>query len=268
MVDRLSHLPDDLLHHILSLLPSTNLRAQTSVLSRRFRHLWISTPSLDFSYPSDSATVIDRCLRLYPNSTLRRVRITFLSPDPPPIGSLDHWNRFAASRSATDLALCFDIDTLSSLTDEKPQLRPSLFFLSSSISSLKLSCFTFPQIAAESFLGFPSLKTLVLEYVSISDEAVDFLIKKSPFLDNLSLNCCPDVTRIEINSVRNPKVENLKLAICRINENNDRVVVDAPSLRFFDYNGKIEKLELKDLRSLVGAEISAFSSELCRSKDQ
>lgn len=104
--------------------------------------------------------------------------------------------------------------------------------------------------------------------MSISDEAVDFLIKKSPFLDNLSLNCCPDVTRIEINSVRNPKVENLKLAICRINENNDRVVVDAPSLRFFDYNGKIEKLELKDLRSLVGAEISAFSSELCRSKDQ
>lgn len=46
------------------------------------------------------------------------------------------------------------------------------------------------------------------------------------------------------------------------------MVVDAPRLRFFDYNGKIEKVELKDLRSLVGAEISAFSSELCRSKEQ
>ncbi|KAM7495167.1 hypothetical protein LguiB_029776 [Lonicera macranthoides] len=46
--DRISDLPDALLHHILSFFP-VHLIAQTSILSKRFRYLWYSCPSLDFS---------------------------------------------------------------------------------------------------------------------------------------------------------------------------------------------------------------------------
>ncbi|XP_054814217.1 putative F-box/FBD/LRR-repeat protein At4g03220 isoform X1 [Prosopis cineraria] len=47
-IDRLSDLPDALLHHILLLLPIKTI-AQTSVLSKRWRSLWITYPDLDFT---------------------------------------------------------------------------------------------------------------------------------------------------------------------------------------------------------------------------
>ncbi|XVF44492.1 hypothetical protein PTKIN_Ptkin02bG0127600 [Pterospermum kingtungense] len=47
-MDRISDLPDVLLHHILLFLPIKSI-AQTSVLSRRWRSLWSSFPDLDFT---------------------------------------------------------------------------------------------------------------------------------------------------------------------------------------------------------------------------
>ncbi|XP_059661021.1 putative F-box/FBD/LRR-repeat protein At4g03220 [Cornus florida] len=46
--DRISNLPDVILHHILFLLPIKSI-AQTSVLSKRWRYLWSSFPDLDFN---------------------------------------------------------------------------------------------------------------------------------------------------------------------------------------------------------------------------
>ncbi|XP_048433616.1 putative F-box/FBD/LRR-repeat protein At4g03220, partial [Pyrus x bretschneideri] len=46
--DRISNLPDAILHQTLSLLPIKTI-AQTSVLSRRWSYLWASYPVLDFS---------------------------------------------------------------------------------------------------------------------------------------------------------------------------------------------------------------------------
>jgi hypothetical protein len=45
--DRISTLPDAILHHILSFLPVKSI-AQTSLLSTRWRYLWASYPCLDF----------------------------------------------------------------------------------------------------------------------------------------------------------------------------------------------------------------------------
>nr|XP_011467836.1 PREDICTED: putative F-box/FBD/LRR-repeat protein At4g03220 [Fragaria vesca subsp. vesca] len=45
--DRISDLPDDILHLILSFLPLKSV-AQTSVLARRWSHIWSSYPIIDF----------------------------------------------------------------------------------------------------------------------------------------------------------------------------------------------------------------------------
>ncbi|KAH7576819.1 hypothetical protein JRO89_XS01G0156800 [Xanthoceras sorbifolium] len=56
-IDRISELPDAILHHILFLLPIKYI-AQTSVLSKRWRSLWSTFPDLDFNtinnHPIDS----------------------------------------------------------------------------------------------------------------------------------------------------------------------------------------------------------------------
>lgn len=54
MADRISELPDSILSHILSLIP-TKLTATTSILSKRWRSVWLSVCTLDF----DDATFKD-----------------------------------------------------------------------------------------------------------------------------------------------------------------------------------------------------------------
>ncbi|KAF9592096.1 hypothetical protein IFM89_011934 [Coptis chinensis] len=46
-VDRISDLPDPMIHHIFSFLDMREV-VQTSILSKRWTHLWKSTPNLDF----------------------------------------------------------------------------------------------------------------------------------------------------------------------------------------------------------------------------
>ncbi|PIN20865.1 hypothetical protein CDL12_06421 [Handroanthus impetiginosus] len=58
--DRISDLPDDILHHIFFFLPIKSI-AQTSVLSKRWKNLWYSFPDLDFttfSAPANPASNI------------------------------------------------------------------------------------------------------------------------------------------------------------------------------------------------------------------
>ncbi|KAJ4828907.1 hypothetical protein Tsubulata_043909 [Turnera subulata] len=47
--DRISSLPDDIIHYILSFLEDTKFAAKTCVLSKRWKNLWTSLPDLRFN---------------------------------------------------------------------------------------------------------------------------------------------------------------------------------------------------------------------------
>ncbi|CAI0439995.1 unnamed protein product [Linum tenue] len=53
--DRISHLSDDILHHILSLLDDTRTAVTTSLLSKRWRHLWKDVRALSLDQNSFSS---------------------------------------------------------------------------------------------------------------------------------------------------------------------------------------------------------------------
>ncbi|TVU38533.1 hypothetical protein EJB05_11908, partial [Eragrostis curvula] len=63
MDDRISDLPDDLLLRILARLQSTAQAARTSVLSRRWRRVWVHVPELFLTYGAPTVYRVARWLR-------------------------------------------------------------------------------------------------------------------------------------------------------------------------------------------------------------
>ena len=72
--DLISRLPDDILQLILSYLP-TRLAIKTSVLSRRWRHVWSDTWSLSFHRDRPDAPCINRILDRYRAPKMMSFRI-------------------------------------------------------------------------------------------------------------------------------------------------------------------------------------------------
>uniref|UniRef100_A0A0E0AJX2 F-box domain-containing protein n=1 Tax=Oryza glumipatula TaxID=40148 RepID=A0A0E0AJX2_9ORYZ len=98
--DRLNALPNDILVHIL-LRVGTGGAARTSVLSRRWRHLWYLLPELDFG-PEADAHSIRAALAAHESPSLRRLLVRAADVGPRRIAE---WLPVAARRLAGDLFL-------------------------------------------------------------------------------------------------------------------------------------------------------------------
>uniref|UniRef100_A0A0D9WVD4 F-box domain-containing protein n=1 Tax=Leersia perrieri TaxID=77586 RepID=A0A0D9WVD4_9ORYZ len=85
--DRFSALPDDILIQILLRLGdrhSTSAAARTSVLSRRWRHLWYLLPEFDFA-PESGGHIIRAILAAHEAPSLRRLSVFAEDTSPGPI---------------------------------------------------------------------------------------------------------------------------------------------------------------------------------------
>ncbi|KAF5945509.1 hypothetical protein HYC85_015737 [Camellia sinensis] len=115
VVDRMSMLPDSLLIHILSFLPTIEDAIKTHVLSKRWQYLWTSVPSLLFSYPDigsdiyynrlvEFATFVDRTLVLSNCSKLKKFVVEF-EYDSRLVSNVNLWIRFATRNATEELQL-------------------------------------------------------------------------------------------------------------------------------------------------------------------
>ena len=117
--DRISGLPDELLHSILLRLGSVRAAARTGALSRRWRRVWTRLPelvfdsgSLDTPPPAPAASfarAVDRTLAAYDaDSDVTLEGLVIVVPAAAsyvPAGRVVRWLRFAAGRVAGELVL-------------------------------------------------------------------------------------------------------------------------------------------------------------------
>ncbi|GLU23444.1 hypothetical protein SLE2022_394450 [Rubroshorea leprosula] len=196
--DRISNLPDEILHHIISFLP-TKLAACTSVLSTRWRYLFASIPNLDFDFDNWNRyfmtswtlhrnwmyvltafmSFVDRVFFLRRRPSLDRCCLRCSHRIDPM--RIDRWIQNVLQRSIVelDLSICLDLDL-------PKELQTSLFTCKTLVV-LKLSL---PDdcLQSPSRVCLPSLKVLHLKYLYFEDDDFgEWLSVGCPVLEELNV---------------------------------------------------------------------------------
>ncbi|KAI3494788.1 hypothetical protein L1887_40399 [Cichorium endivia] len=183
-VDRLSSLPDDVIHKILSFV-DVRQAVKTSVLSSRWRFIWTSLPYLDFSlsYRNGDDKFVDNLLSCRDNQIhVSSIKLGSVSVDS---DSIIRILNYTFSQNVKRLTFTCD----SSIG------RPPLsFFTSPSLKQLTLIGVIYPNFT---FMETPSVYLPVLTTLHLHDVAlvldhdnVHCLFTMCTNLKNLSLNRC------------------------------------------------------------------------------
>ncbi|OVA14423.1 F-box domain [Macleaya cordata] len=156
--DRISNLPETLIHHILSFLDMKWV-VTTSILSRRWRYVWTSLPTLNF------ASNLFKC----PNT--KRIK-----------GFIDFKDYSFSATALMYKDLCVDImgDLIVSF--------PQCLFTCKSLTKLELlmGAKETSKLILPNSMGLPRLKSLKLGSLYINDEKLaNMLISSCPVLESL-----------------------------------------------------------------------------------
>ncbi|KAF3970726.1 hypothetical protein CMV_005602 [Castanea mollissima] len=142
-LDRISDLPDSILHHILSFLP-TEEAIEASYLSKRWNWLWTFASGLSFYDHQDSEHVIDfavyvcKTLHLYRSHKLDKFHITDFRYTPRFECYVDYWVDFATAHNVENLYL--ELGNTEILDYDYYKLSQSLC-THSSLKTLALRCY-------------------------------------------------------------------------------------------------------------------------------
>ncbi|XP_010416064.1 PREDICTED: FBD-associated F-box protein At3g49020-like [Camelina sativa] len=226
--DRISELPEELLLHILSSLP-TVIAITTSVLSKRWKSLWKVLPNLNFysGYRHTSSDNICSSLILHKAPVLESLYLGF--GDESDASDVGIWIGIAFARDLRKLVLsfpCYD--------DDSVRFPSSLCCCSNTLESLKLKFSIFLDLPSR--VCFNSLRELHLYYTLFKDEES---------VSNL-LCGCPRLEDLVLHRIRNNNVETLTIAVPslqRLTIEDDHYggdggyVIKAPSLKYFNIDG-------------------------------
>ncbi|KDP33224.1 hypothetical protein JCGZ_12746 [Jatropha curcas] len=261
--DRISELPDSLLHHILSFLNAMEV-VRTSVLSKRWRYLWTSVPSLEFSDQMIKTNVEGCKLPFFTNF----VNQFLLRRDFSPIDKFIIRSYLNVKAIAVESFISYavklgvqqlDIDCFFP-TQEGPIELPPFSFSCDSITTLKLN-FHEGLFVMPASLGLPSLKTLHL---------VDF-----GNFDGNVLSTCPNLETLILEglylygiksfNINAPNLKTLVLDIREIDHGDPKFSISAPKLTKFKFaTAELAAFSVNNLNSLdeVDFDLMIFQFDL------
>ncbi|XP_021714112.1 putative F-box/LRR-repeat protein At5g41630 [Chenopodium quinoa] len=259
--DRLSALPDSLLCHILSFLP-TNEAVQT-VLIRRFGTLWTSLQNIDFDddllshlwadedINSGFLRFVHKALTLHQRPTVDRFRVnisTMLYEDITSFQSvnwgreIDSWLDFALKKQVKFLEFGFG---MVEPVNEVYKL-PFIEFISDSLVELKL---VFIEMKLQKRVKMGSLRVLKLEYMSLNNDVFKEIIQGCPLLKEIEISNCLDSR--DFTEINAPNLDILKLDREVVAGSEEIMKINCPKLSSFNYSGCVDGLEIVNLSSVA-----------------
>nr|VDC72282.1 unnamed protein product [Brassica rapa] len=191
-VDLISNFPDEILQHILCFIP-IKVAIKTSLLSKRWRHVWCDIPSLTLDVDSLTAASVTETLTHY---TAPKTKIFFLKATKrEDIPHIDQWIKCAMSHNVENLSLDFPrpyyeeykpfLDLGSSFCEGYK--LPGFFYNSSSFKQLNIKLSLFGTMVSECSVSWTSLQKLSLSRFRLSDEFMAKILSGCPVLENLTL---------------------------------------------------------------------------------
>ncbi|KAI3863117.1 hypothetical protein MKW98_015575 [Papaver atlanticum] len=252
-LDRISDLPDNIIHHILSFLLIKDV-IRTSFLSKRWRYKWTSVPTLEFdglvfSPKTKFMNFIDSVLlhRTGPGIQTFSLRFGGYYCDS---SHLHSWFLAAANHDVRELSI-------SSHTGEAFEL-PSCIFTCNSLTVLKLNLYN-SVVNLPSFIHLPFLKRLQLTSVTFSEDGWNQIFCNSPMLEDVIMEDCYAENlkplHISSSSLRSLNIDGLlkEQNYCPLNH---EIRVYSPRLMSLKFTGYAEKsIYIENMSSLVDATI-------------
>ncbi|XP_050231932.1 F-box/FBD/LRR-repeat protein At5g56420-like [Mercurialis annua] len=182
--DRISQLPDCLLHHIFSFSDTAHV-VKTCILSKRWRYLWTSSPNLNFNSTTFSrvTTSEEKSFFNFVNQVLLRRNYTpinnffYNSLNFVEAGAVESWIYYAVKHQVQHLII-------EAYCPNLPPRFPHCFFGCTSLTTLKLVTCDYESMTLPRTLDLPSLKNLHLVRFKDFDGSI---FSSCPNLETLKL---------------------------------------------------------------------------------
>lgn len=247
-VDMISNLPDPVLQLILSRLQGTEEVIRTSILSKRWRYLWTSVPSIDIDYtrrlkPSKifkKNRFKDFVYWVLLNKTLDLDSFRLWCSNYYNMSTIRQWIHVAVMRKVKLLDLMF-----CSREESEDIEVPHCLVTCSSLEVLRLCLFEC-ALCLPSITGFPALRVLELNNVRLEKcDLVKRFLESFPLLEELSLIDCI-VFEWQDLCISSPKLKNLRIenhyeetGECCYTRKYSRIEISCPKLVFLKLAGNV-----------------------------
>ncbi|CAN1266268.1 F-box/LRR-repeat protein At3g03360 [Linum perenne] len=212
--DRISELPDEIIHDILDRLRSPETAAKSTSLSRRWMHIWRSYPILEFDYhPSEYyhsseklQSFVAAVSRKFSSSQLIRIKaVRVYSECHDFMGVVLN---LIVNREPEEIVLKGD-------SNKRYQLLPAQLNNNSNLRILYVYACNFWEFPADNHLDImtSNLRVLSLHTLNIDEQLVNAMIAGAPLLEELSLSFLyPKIKRLYI--CNNPNLKILEICHC------------------------------------------------------
>ncbi|XP_060967877.1 putative F-box/FBD/LRR-repeat protein At1g78760 [Cannabis sativa] len=248
--DRISNLPDAIILHILSFLPTIDV-VSTSFLSHRWKLMWYLIPDLSFSITTTNyktvkeqekaLNYIDLCLE-HRKRGMYFIRDSFLNSFKLQMDCyykrktgryIDKWLAFAVLRRVKHVSLCLNAGEPDEYGENYFRLPNSLVLHAKFLTSLELNGVELDRYCV---FTFPSLKSLTMINVHIANRfVIDKLMLGTPSLEKLLLNCYYNTFHPHQLHIRSLSLKLLEIKLVKIQSVAERM---------------IKQIEIKNLESL------------------